>query len=289
LRQIAIVAPTASGKTSLSIALAHKIDAVILSMDSISVYKEIDIASAKPTLKERDGIQHFGLDLVYPHEEFCVTDFIAEYKRAFEYAKENSKNLIIVGGSSFYLKALIDGLSKSLKISIQTEELVRTKMRNIDSAYSFLESIDREYASKIEKNDSYRVQKALEIYYESGQTATNYFAQNRKESILESEIELYSINIDKEKHDINILNRTKQMISSGLIDEVIYLDKKYGRSYKSLGSIGIVETFEYLDGKITKSDLIEKIYIHTKQLAKRQRTFNSGQFEKIRDAMQLLS
>ena len=167
-KEVAIIAPTASGKTALSIQLAHKTNSIILSLDSLSVYKEIDIASAKPTLEERDGIVHFGIDRVYPNEKFDVIEFIDEYENAKNYAQKEGKNLIIVGGTSFYLKSLCEGLSKVPTISQKTKEIVSNELINITKSYEYLVSIDKNYMSRIDKNDKYRIEKALEIYHETG-------------------------------------------------------------------------------------------------------------------------
>ena len=102
----AIVGPTASGKSDLALSLAQKLNSIILSVDSLAVYKEIDIASAKPSKEELSKIKHFGIDELYPNEKFSVIKFIEIFKNAKEYAKKHNKSLIIVGGTSFYLKVL---------------------------------------------------------------------------------------------------------------------------------------------------------------------------------------
>ena len=280
MKQFAIVAPTASGKTALSINLAHKLDAVILSLDSLAVYKQIDIASAKPTMVERDGIVHFGIDRVYPNEDFDVIEFIEEYERAKSYAEQNGKNLIIVGGTSFYLKAMIDGISKTPKISLKTKNMVDNALLNLEDSYKMLVQKDKNYMEKIASNDRYRIQKALEIYYETDIIPSEYFRQNPPTPIVNN-LKLFQIETDKDILRDRISLRTKKMIDDGLIDEVIFLEQNYGRGYKSLGSIGIVESFDYLDGKVDKKQLHELISTHTAQLAKRQRTFNKSQFSNI--------
>ena len=279
-KELAIVAPTASGKTALSIDLAHKIDAVILSLDSLAVYKQIDIASAKPSVEERDGIVHFGIDKLYTHEKFDVVEFINEYKNAKEYAIENGKNLIIVGGTGFYLKSMIDGLSPFPKLSENTISIVKEKMVNIKKVYNELNIKDNRYMKNISSNDKYRIQKALEIYIQTNQVPSSYFEQNRPTPIINN-IDIFEIetNVDKLRDRIKL--RTKQMIKNGIIDEVIFLEKEYTRKPNAMSSIGIVETLDYLDGKITKEQLEEQIFIHTSQLAKRQRTFNKSQFGHI--------
>ena len=270
MKEIAIIGSTASGKTALSLEIANQTNSIILSLDSLCVYKEIEIASAKPSCKERGDIIHFGIDEVYPNEEFDVIKFIELYKKAKDYAISNDKNLIIVGGTGFYLKALIDGLSQGVdsktKLDISALE-----------AYELLYSIDKKYMQKIEKNDRYRIEKAYSIYKQTGISPTSYFEQNPKIA-LAKDLKIFEIIWDKEELKNRISQRTKIMINSGLIDEVIFLEKKYTREPNCMASIGIIETLEYLDGKLTKQELEEKISANTAKLAKRQNTFNKSQF-----------
>ncbi len=279
-KELAIVAPTASGKTALSIGLAHKLNAVILSLDSLSVYKQIDIASAKPSITERDGIVHFGIDKVLPNENFDVVEFIQEYKNAKQYAIENGKNLIIVGGTGFYLKSMIDGLSKSPQLSKQEENEVSTRMVNLEDSYSMLLDLDSNFMSKIAQTDKYRIEKALQVYISSGLKPSEYFVNNQPKPIIKH-IDIFEIVTDVDKLRERIKLRTKMMIDGGIIDEVIFLEKEYTRKPNAMRSIGIVETLDYLDGRIDKKELEEQIYVHTAQLAKRQRTFNKSQFKNV--------
>lgn len=288
-KEVAIIAPTASGKTALSIELAHKTNSVILSLDSLSVYRDIDIASAKPTLKERDGIVHFGIDKVLPNDTFDVIEFIEEYKNAKKYAKENEKNLIIVGGTGFYLKALVDGLSQFPEITQSVKDKVQEKIQDISKSYEYLKSIDKNYMGKIKSNDKYRIEKALQIFYATGLAPSLYLQKNKPQPIVE-EIPIYEIVTGVDTLRQRIKKRTKIMLQNGLIEEVISLEKKYTRSPNAMKSIGIIETLEYLDSRITKQQLEELISIHTAQLAKRQRTFNKSQFSKVaQDSLENLS
>ena len=279
-KELAIIAPTASGKTALSIDLAHKLDAIILSLDSLAVYKKINIASAKPSLKERDGIIHFGIDCIYPNETFDVIEFYDEYKKAKQYAQENNKNLIIVGGTGFYLKALIDGLSKIPKISSTTKEVVQNELQDLNRIYQKLMSVDAEYMKKIASNDKYRIEKASEIYFETKLTPTEYFLENKPEPLV-YDLPIFEIQTEPDILRERIKKRTNIMLSDGLIDEVIALEKEYTRAPNCMNSIGISETFDYLDSKITRNELAELVSIHTAQLAKRQRTFNKSQFKNV--------
>jgi len=279
-KEIAIIAPTASGKTALSIELAHKTNSIILSLDSLAVYKKIDIASAKPTSKEREGITHFGIDEIYPDESFDVVEFMECYKRAKKYAQNNEKNLIIVGGTSFYLKTMIDGISPTPEITDEISQEVNERLKDRVGAYEFLEKLDSKHMRKIERNDSYRLQKALEIYIATKLSPTQYFEKNKPEPIT-GDLDIFQIETEVEQLRKRIALRTKIMLQNGMIDEVISLEKQYTRAPKSMKSIGIIETLDYLDGKIDKKSLEELISTHTAQLAKRQRTFNKSQFNKV--------
>ena len=273
MKEIAIIGSTASGKTGLSLEIAQKTNSIILSLDSLSVYKEIDIASAKPLKEERGDIIHFGIDEVYPNVEYDVMQFIDCYKKAKNYALQNNKNLIIVGGTGFYLKALIEGLSTGVNSKVKLDG-------NVGEVYDLLYSKDEDYMSKIKRNDKYRVEKAYAIYKETNLTPSEYFIQNPKTPIAK-DLKLFEILWEKEDLRKRINQRTKMMIDDGIIDEVIYLEKKYTRKPNAMSSIGIIETLEFLDGKLNKKQLEEKIALNTSKLAKRQNTFNKGQFNNL--------
>ena len=270
MKELAIIGTTASGKTALSLEIANKTNSIILSLDSLCVYKEIDIASAKPTKIERGDIVHFGIDEVFLNEKFDVIEFLNLYKNTKEYAEKNMKNLIIVGGTGFYLKALVDGISDGLKENTNLD-------MSLNDTYNLLYSLDKEYMQKIEPNDKYRVEKAYSIYKQSGLTPSEYFLKNPKIA-LSPNLPIFEILWEKDELTNRISLRTKQMIKAGLIDETIYLEKKYTRAPNCMSSIGIVETLEYLDGKISKQELEDKIIQNSLKLAKRQNTFNKGQF-----------
>ena len=270
MKEIAIIGSTASGKTALSLQIASITNSIILSLDSLCVYKDIEIASAKPTVQERGDIVHFGIDEVFPNIDFDVIKFIELYKKAKEYALNNNKNLIIVGGTGFYLKALIEGLSQGVESKIKLDIPQ-------NEAYELLYNIDKEYMQRIEKNDRYRIEKAYAIYKQTGLSPSSYFEQNPKIPVAKN-LKIFEILWEKDELKNRISQRTKIMIDSGLIDEVIFLERKYTREPNCMASIGIVETLEYLDGKLTKRELEEKISANTIKLAKRQNTFNKSQF-----------
>ncbi len=274
----ALLGATASGKTAKSLQMASEDDAYILSLDSLSIYKEIDIASAKPTVQERGDIRHFGIDEIYPDENFNVSIFFDIFEKAKKEALKDSKNLIIVGGTGFYLKSLMTGLSKKPKISLETKKEVKEIIKNLNSAYDIVLKNDKVYSQKISKNDSYRIEKWLEVFLETGVPTTQYYIKNQQPPLIDK-IDIFEIVIPKEMLRQRVMLRTKQMIKQGLIDEVIYLEKTYTRAPNSMKAIGIKETLEFLDGLISKQELETKIITNTMKLAKRQKTFNKTQFD----------
>lgn len=280
MKQLAIIGPTASGKSDLAISIAQKIDAYILSIDSLSIYKEIDIVSAKPSKEELSSIKHFGINEINPNEHFSVDIFISLYKKVLEECKKDFKNLIIVGGTSFYLKSLVQGLSELPEISQEVYNTVKIELTNPQECHTVLSKIDSFYMKNIADKDSYRIEKALLIYRASQLSPTEWFKKNPPKAII-NDLTIFNIDVSRDILRKRISKRTHKMLDIGLIDEVCYLEHKYSRTPNSMGAIGIVEVLEYLDGKVTEVEMIENISTHTAQLAKRQQTFNRTQFENL--------
>ncbi|MCW8837265.1 MAG: tRNA (adenosine(37)-N6)-dimethylallyltransferase MiaA, partial [Thiovulaceae bacterium] len=260
--------------------IATKINAYILSIDSLSIYKEIDIVSAKPSKKELKQVKHFGIDEIYPNEHFSVDIFIKLYKDVLKRCKKDNKNLVIVGGTSFYLKSLLEGLSPIPELSLDAKVNVNKAMKDLEGAYNFLKLQDPDYMQNISANDSYRIEKAFIIFEGSKMSPSEWFKQNPPQPIIK-DLPIFNIDVPRDVLRKRIQNRTHKMLDLGLIDEVCYLEQKYTRLPNSMGAIGIVEVLEYLDGKIDKNEMLELISTHTAQLAKRQQTFNKNQFKNI--------
>ena len=278
--QLAIIGPTASGKSDLAIQIALKIDAYILSIDSLSIYKEIDVVSAKPSHKDLSLVPHFGINVLKPDDYFSVDIFINLYKELLEKCHKDSKNLVIVGGTSFYLKSLLQGLSELPLISKEIQDKTKIELSNLEKCYILLQNIDPIYMKNIDKNDAYRIEKALLIYRASQLSPTQWFKENPPKPIIEN-IKIFNIDVDRAVLRHRIATRTQKMLDLGLIDEVCVLENKYTRLPHSMGSIGIVEVLAYLDGILSKEEMLENISTHTAQLAKRQQTFNRTQFQDI--------
>ena len=267
--EFALIGTTASGKSEVANALASEFDAIILSLDSLCVYKEINIASAKPEIATLERIEHFGVNLLSVVDKFNVGLFFDEYQKARARALKLEKPLIIVGGTSFYLKALMSGLSAKVA---DTD----TAMSN-DAIFALMNEVDKN--AKISRGDTYRLRKWLSIYEKTKQIPSE-FLKNSLQKPLIKELKIYELVVDKENLRQRVQNRTQKMLEMGLVGEARELFANFDESLKPLNSIGLIECKDFLRGLITQNELATLINTHTMQLAKRQRTFNK-KFERV--------
>ncbi|OOP99138.1 tRNA (adenosine(37)-N6)-dimethylallyltransferase MiaA [Helicobacter pylori] len=275
---MALLGPSGSGKSALSIELAQEVDAEIFSLDSLSIYKDINIASAKPSLKERKNIKHYALD----HLNIDEKNNAQLFKTLLEDAMRVSSKevLLIVGGSSFYLKSILEGLSDTPKISGEEVVKIEREISALADPYAFLKSIDPTIAFKIHPNDTYRIRKALEIFYATHTPPSEYFKANPKKPF-EHAVSLFALSIEKSALHNNIKQRTKNMLHSGLIEEIKALYAKYPKDSQPFKAIGVKESVLYLEKRLTLKGLEEAIVSNTMKLAKRQNTFNKTQFNNL--------
>ncbi|MCI6989772.1 MAG: tRNA (adenosine(37)-N6)-dimethylallyltransferase MiaA [Campylobacter sp.] len=268
--EFAIIGTTASGKSSLAIEIAKQMDAVILSLDSLCLYKEINIASAKPSQDELRLIRHFGIDLVYPNEEFNAGNFIKEYQKAKNFANKNSIPLIITGGSGFYLSVLVSGLAPKIpkqQIYPSNDEIWQLVIEN-----------DEIWGEKFSQNDEFRLHKWYDIFKFCGFAPSDFLRQNTSAPTI-TNLPIFEICWDKEILRKRIEKRTCEMIEMGILNEASKLFSKYDKNLKPFKSIGLKECKEYMDGYIkNRGELCDLITTHTAQLAKKQRTFNRSKF-----------
>ncbi|WP_345985204.1 tRNA (adenosine(37)-N6)-dimethylallyltransferase MiaA [Sulfurimonas sp. HSL-1656] len=277
MKTIALIGPTASGKSDLALQAAAVTGARILSLDSLSIYKGIDIASAKPTVEERGEIIHYGIDVLTPDRPFDVTTFVDLYRQALRDCEAAGVPLIIVGGTSFYLKVLLEGISETPVTDESTRQKVAAMLQDQANAYGLLQRVDPAYMAGIDPNDRYRTEKMLTIYLQTGTPPSAWFAVHPPEPVL-ADAPLFAIDVPRDVLRERITRRTEKMVASGLIDEVARLEQQYGRTPNPMKAIGITEVLEFLDGKVSKAEMTQQIITHTAQLAKRQQTFNRNQF-----------
>ena len=283
---IVIVGPTASGKTALSIELAKKINGEIVSCDSMQIYKDFNIGSAKPTKEEMQGIKHYLIDEVDPSERFSVAEYKKRAEQAIEEILKKGKVPIVVGGTGLYANSLIyqveyNETKLDEKYREQLMEIAKTQ-EGLNNLYNKAKEIDKEATEKISPNDKKRIIRILEIYNETGKTKTELEKESRKKEV-KYDYKIFWINIEREILYERINKRVDIMINQGLIEEVKNLIKKYPNFPTAMQAIGYKEIVEYLDNKITKEQAIEKIKQESRRYAKRQITW----FKRIENKKEL--
>ena len=272
---IVICGPTASGKTSLSIELAKQINGEIISCDSMQIYKDMTIGTAKPTIEEMQGIKHYLIDCISPDTRYSVADYKKDAIDAIKEVLSKGKVPIVVGGTGLYVESLIYGIEYN-EIEVgdayrkELEEIERTQ--GLNKLYEMAEKIDRQAMEKISQNDRKRICRVLEIYHSTGKTKTELEIESRKNGP-EFDYLLFGITMDREKLYERINKRVDIMINDGLVQEVENLLKKYHNFPTAMQGLGYKEVVEYLNGDISKEEMIEKIKMETRRYAKRQLTW----------------
>lgn len=273
---IVICGPTASGKTALSIELAKKINGEIVSADSMQIYDEMSIGTAKPDKEEMQGIKHYLVGNISPTRRYSVSDYKNDAIGAIEEIIKNKKEPIVVGGTGLYVNSLIYGIDypeieTDLKYRDELEKIAEEK--GLEHLYKLAEQIDKEAMKNISINDRKRIIRVLEIYKETGKTKTELEIESRKNGI-PYDYRVFAINMPREILYNRINQRVDIMLEKGLIEEVKKLYEKYGEQLcTSVQGIGYKEVIDYLKGNYTKEEMIEKIKMETRRYAKRQLTW----------------
>lgn len=272
---IVICGPTASGKTAMSIELAKKINGEIVSCDSMQIYKEMDIGTAKPTREEMQGIKHYMIDIISPDQRYSVADYKRDAKTAIREILKKGKTPIVVGGTGLYVDSLIYEIEyQDIKFDEEyRKELEKQSKENgLNTLYEEAKKIDPEAILKISPNDQKRILRILEIYHATGMTKTEQEKKSREKEP-EFDYKVYGLNMPREKLYERINLRVDLMIKQGLIKEVEEIYHKYSEFPTAMQGLGYKEVVEYLKGNLTKEEMIEKIKQETRRYAKRQMTW----------------
>ena len=273
---VVIVGPTASGKTALSIELAKKLDGEIISSDSMQIYKDMDIGTAKVTKEEAQGIKHYLVDFVSPDQRYTVSDFKKDAETAIKEILEKGKVPIVVGGTGLYVNSLIYGIEyQDMKIDENYRNMLMERAEDpqeLEKLWEDANRIDPEAMTKISRNDKKRIIRVLEIYKATGKTKTEQEILSRQKGT-EYDYKVFGISMDREKLYERINLRVDLMIQAGLEDEVKNLLNKYSEFPTAMQGLGYKEVKEYFDGIITREEMIDKIKQESRRYAKRQLTW----------------
>jgi tRNA dimethylallyltransferase len=266
-RLIVICGATATGKSGLAIELAERLGSVVLSADSRLVYRGFDIGTAKPTVAERRSIPHYLIDICEPTQTLTVADYQDQAQELINKLLFGAP-ILLVGGTGLYIKSIVRGM-KIPRVAPEPE--LRSQLQGLGQlqCYQMLKQIDPIAAQKIHGNDQFRTLRALEVYYITGQPISEQQGENPPDyPILQ-----IGLNCESEALTHRIQKRTENMMERGFVQEVEQLCQKYGTELSLLETLGYQEIKQYLAGDISLETAKELIVLHTRQFAKRQRTW----------------
>ena len=272
---IVICGPTASGKTKLSIEVAKMVNGEIVSADSMQIYKDMTIGTAKPTTEEMQEIKHYLIDFVSPDKRYSVAEYKNDATNAIEEIISKGKTPIVVGGTGLYVNSLIYEIEYP---SVELDMNYRKKLEEIAEKeglyrlYEMAMKVDKLAMKKISPNDKKRICRVLEIYHATGKTKTQIEIESRANKPKYDYL-VFGISMDREKLYERINKRVDIMIEDGLIDEVKKVLNKYDDFPTAMQGLGYKEVVEYINGDTTKEEMIEKIKMETRRYAKRQLTW----------------
>ncbi|MCX7596378.1 MAG: tRNA (adenosine(37)-N6)-dimethylallyltransferase MiaA, partial [Fischerella sp.] len=269
---IVICGATATGKSGLALALAMRLGTVILSADSRQVYREFDIGTAKPSPAEQKLVPHYLIDICNPTETMTVADYQDQAQaliaRRGDFSPSPTPPLLLVGGTGLYIRSTAQGM-KIPRVAPHQE--LRSQLTSLGQMqlYAMLQQVDPVAAAKIHPHDPVRTLRALEVFYVTGRPISEQQGENPPNyPILQIGLDCDSTHLIR-----RIAQRTEQMIANGLVAEVEYLCHKYGADLPLLNTLGYQEIKQYLAGDISLDKAKELIVLHTRQFAKRQRTW----------------
>lgn len=274
-KTIMILGVTASGKSRLAFELAREIDAEIVSVDSMKVYRRMDIGTAKPSAEARRQVRYHMIDVVEPSESFSAGLFLDQASAAIDEIRGRGKSIVAVGGTALYSKALLYGLFEGpgSDALVRRELLTRIESESPAALHRELNAIDPVAAERISPNDAKRIVRALEVYRLTGRPISSLQRQFDAERPVENWT-VVGLRRDKTVENGRINARVRKMVQMNLVDEVrSLLAEEEPLSPQARCAIGYAEMIEYIEGRLSLDDAIEQIKKNTRRLAKGQRTW----------------
>jgi len=270
-----ILGCTASGKGAVGRVLARRLGAEIVSVDSMKIYRRMDIGTAKPSREVRAEIPHHGVDLVEPSESFSVALYVQAANRAIEAIRQAGRIPLCVGGTSLYIKAMTEGLFEgpSGDDALRARLRERASREGLARLHEELTQVDPEAASRIHPNDERRIVRALEVFHIAGRPISSLQRQWDSPQPGPYDCVLIGLRRDKEELNRRINLRVKKMVDAGLVDEARSLFETGNLSRQAAAAVGYAELFKHFQGQCTLEEAIEQVKINTRQLAKKQRTW----------------
>ncbi len=272
-----LVGVTAAGKTALSLALAEELEAEILSMDSMLVYRGLDVGTAKPSPAERDAVPHHLIDLVGPEERYDVQRYLADFRTAEAAVRARGRRPLVVGGTGFYLKAILSGLFDGPPADLALRARIEERAQRIgaQALHDELRAVDPVAAQRIHPNDAKRVRRALEVFEQTGRPLSAHQAEwgwgEARASTRPAR--LVGVACDEPALTRRVAARTRAMLDGGWVEEARRVRETTGFGPTAAKALGYAEVLELADGRATRAETEERITLRTRQFARRQRTW----------------
>jgi tRNA dimethylallyltransferase len=272
---VVVLGPTASGKTALSLALAERFHGEIINCDSVALYREFDIGTAKPSAAERARVPHHLLDCVEPTSHVTAGEYARQARQVIEEIKGRGHLPILAGGTGLYLRALLEGLFRGPQRSEELRERLREQADGRGSGYlhRILRHLDRAAAEKIHPNDQPKLIRALEVCLTSRQKLTELWQQQGRDPLRGFRILRLGLDPDRQALYDRINRRAQQMFESGLVEETQHLLEKYGNAAGPLASLGYRQAVQLLRGELTREQALQAAQQAHRNYAKRQMTW----------------
>ncbi|MDO4549630.1 MAG: tRNA (adenosine(37)-N6)-dimethylallyltransferase MiaA [Planctomycetia bacterium] len=280
-----ITGPTASGKTSVAISFAQKIDAEILSLDSMAIYREMNIGTAKPSAGQLQMVPHHLLDIIPPTEDFSVAQYVKAARTAAEDILNRGKRPLFVGGTPLYIKALLRGIfegppaNAEIRQTLQMEAKIAAENGDFLYLHRLLQEVDRQTAARLHPNDEKRLVRALEVYRLTGKPICEFQTQFQILPSEKSRATVWTLDWPREELHQRIQHRVDLMFSAGLVKEVEALLEKYQTLSRTASqAVGYREVIAFLKAQNTEipiplNHVVEEVKAHSRQLARRQCTW----------------
>ena len=273
-----LTGPTASGKTAAGIDLARRLDAEIISLDSMTIYREMNIGTAKPSDEQRSAVPHHLIDIVNPDEYYSLAAYLDAAHECVREIRSRGKEVLFVGGTPLYLKALLRGLFEGPEPDWEFREQITEEVAKVgvDALHERLKQVDPLSAAKLPPGDVRRIIRALEVQRATGKPISHmqlHFDEGRPSE----DCKVFVLSWPKELLLGRIENRVERMFAEGLVDEAREIRDRYTKLSRTASqAVGYREVFALMDGEMDEAGAIERVTIRTRRFAKRQRTWFRG-------------
>jgi tRNA dimethylallyltransferase len=270
-----LVGPTAAGKSALALEVAERAGAEILSLDSMLVYRGLDVGTAKPSPAERARVRHHLIDVVEPTERYDVSRWLSDARHALADVQKRGARALFVGGTGFYLAALLRGLfdGPSVDLALRARLVERREQLGPEAFHSALRAFDPRAAERLHPHDAKRVVRAWEVWEQTGRALSDWQTEWAAPGARSQHARLVGLRLESEELERRIRERTASMLGAGWLEEALRLRERGALGPTAIQALGYAEVLEWADSRATADETLERITLRTRQFARRQQTW----------------